>query len=94
MIGDGYFVSQPVTYSDKKKFLNYVVDLRKIYGSRTNLYQIPVNRHLTLIKSTQGRYYQELFKKICNDYRQLFDINGTDNEVFFKANSLMKTMSE
>jgi hypothetical protein len=43
---------------------------------------------------TQGNYYKDLFTKICNDYRILFNISGTDNEVFFEANRLMKDKSE
>lgn len=95
-LADGLFIAQPVTYSDKKKFLNYVIQLDRIYGTTQNLYQIPINKHLSIIKSTQGQYYKSLFSKVCNDYRVLFDLSETldDTQVFFEANRLMKTMSE
>lgn len=95
-LSDGLFIAQPVTYSDKKKFLNYVIQLDKIYGSKQNLYQVPINKHLSIIKATQGQYYQNLFKKVCNDYRKIFNLSDklSDNDVFFNANRLMKDKSE
>jgi len=75
------FISQPVTYSDKKKFLNFVVNWKEIkqYSEFGNVYQIPEQTHIDLILDTQGAYYKSLFTKIANDYRAIFDIDNNDD---------------
>lgn len=100
----GMFISQPVTYSDKKKFLNFVVNWKNIKqynvkgedGKRlyTDVFKIPEQVHINLIQDTQGKYYQSLFNQVANDYRTIFGINNdNDQQVFLIANKKMKELS-
>ena len=92
----GMFISQPVTYSDKKKFLNFVVNWKSIeqYSKFKNVFQITEQTHIDLIQDTQGKYYKTLFNKIANDYRTIFGINNSDDyQVFLIANKKMKELS-
>lgn len=99
----GMFISQPTVYSDKKKFLNFVVNWKSIKqysdvfekGEYKNVYKIPEQVHINTILETQGEYYKTLFHKIADDYRTIFNINSTDDQqVFLIANREMKKFSE
>lgn len=91
---ENIFIAQPVTYSDKKKFLNFPISISSIY--KNNVFKEPEQSHLTRMNQTMGEYYRDLFKKIVNDYRLLFGLgdNYTDREVFVIANKKMKDYSE
>ena len=85
----GLFISQPVTYSDKKKFINFAVSWKDISfyknGNKKykNPYQIPKEAHIQAIRETQGEYYKSIFHKVADDYRIIFGIsNENDQEVF------------
>lgn len=99
----GMFISQPTVYSDKKKFLNFIVNWKSIKqykdvfekGENKNVYKIPEQVHINTILETQGEYYKTLFHKIADDYRIIFDIeNVNDQQVFLIANNEMKELSK
>ena len=99
----GMFISQPTVYSDKKKFLNFVVNWKSIKqyndvfekGESKNVYKIPEQVHINTILETQGEYYKTLFHKIADDYRIIFDIKSDDDQqVFLIANKEMKKLSK
>lgn len=92
----GLFVGQPVTYSDKKKFLNFAVNWKDIpeykdYAIKGIALNIPKEVHIQLMYDTIGNYYKEVFHNVCNDYRKIFNIAGNDLQVFMQANQLMKS---
>lgn len=91
------FVSQPITYSDKKKFLLFTVSLDSISGYRgKNIFMLPNSLHERIMNDTIGQYYRDLFAKVVQDYRDVFNLDEklSDRQVFFEANRLMKSMSE
>lgn len=85
----GLFISQPVTYSDKKKFLNFAVnwsDVTEYKDYKDSPYKIPESVHINLIDRTQGQYYRDIYHKVANDYRLIFGINSEDDrQVFLEA---------
>lgn len=95
----GTFISQPVTYSDKKKFINFSVNWKDLYSRINkdfeNPYKIPKSAHIQLMQETQGEYYRDIFHKVADDYRVIFGINNDDDsEVFLLANELMQNESK
>ena len=89
------FIGQPITYSDKKKFLNFPVSISHIPGYQQNVFALRDTAHERILMNSVGNYYKSLFKKICQDYRDLFGITSeNDIEVFFQANAYMKNETE
>ena len=95
----GLYLSQPITYSDKKKFLRFAVKLSDIPAYKDyahNIFNIPKSVHINIIRNTIGKYYQNLLDKICDDYKVVFskELQGiTDNkQIFYKVNDLIKNM--
>lgn len=81
----GAFISQPVTYSDKTKFLNFVIKYDKIrnFFSKNNIFSVTPQEYVEKINKTIGSYYKRLFAKIVNDYRNIFKIS--DRNVILKS---------
>ena len=89
------FVAQPITYSDKKKFLNFPVLVSSISGYQKNVFALRDTAHERILMNSAGNYYKSLFEKVCQDYRDLFGITSENNlEVFFQANAYMKNETE
>lgn len=68
---EGLFYAQPTVYSDKKKFVNYVVSLTDLKVNDKSNSEI-----IDLIQNTIGTYYHDVFNNVLEDYVKLF---GTNN---------------
>ena len=78
------FLSQPVTYSDKTKFLQFVVKYDKIgleIFKKDDKFEITEEEYINAIQNTIGKYYTKLFNKIFGeggDYKKIFNENLSD----------------
>lgn len=78
---DGRLIIQPTTYSDKTKFINYVINskLRGIDLSRASTDQLE-----DLILNSLGKFYQKIWQNVLDDYEKLFgtrDIKEISNQL-------------
>ena len=92
--GSKQWLSQPVTYSDKTKFLNLLVNTEALLGT-DNIFTISNDTFEQKILDTIGNYYKQLYKNIANDYRKIFNItqNISDQQVYILANQEMKKIN-
>lgn len=60
------FIAQPTVYSDKKKFVNYVINLININDINTD------EKIIQRIKETLGQYYDSIYNNVLNDYSKIF----------------------
>ena len=80
-------IIQPTTYSDKTKFINYIIN-PKING-QLNLTNASVDQLENLILNTLGSFYKEVWNNVLNDYEKLF---GTKE--IKEISSILKTHTE
>lgn len=80
-------IIQPIVYSDKKKFINYMLDLENIEDIKTN------EQIIGRIKETLGSYYKGIFENVIQDYAKLFGISveKTDSHI---SNKTVKEIQE
>ena len=67
------WLSQPVTYSDKTKFLNLLIDLKKILGV-DNIFTLSSEGFEQKMIDTIGKYYNSLYFNIAKDYIKIFEL--------------------
>lgn len=88
------WLSQPVTYSDKTKFLNLLIDTKSLLDT-DNIFTISNDTFEQKILDTIGNYYKQLYRNIANDYRKIFNItqNLSDQQVYILANQEIKKIN-
>lgn len=93
--GKGQWLSQPITYSDKTKFLNLLIDIKSILGE-SNPFIVSNEQFEQKILDTIGNYYKQLYKNIADDYRKIFNISESvsDIQVYNIANKQFEELSK
>lgn len=78
----GNLIIQPTTYSDKTKFINYVINSR-LKGD-IDLSTASTDQLEDLILNSIGKYYQKIWQNVLDDYETLFgtrDIKEISNQL-------------
>lgn len=71
----GKMIIQPTVYSDKKKFINYIVDINTLFNGVKNIkstYELSSSDFEQLIIDTLGRAYNDLYQDTLDDYQKIF----------------------
>lgn len=71
---NGKIIIQPTTYSDKTKFINYIINSK--LGGRLDLTSASTDQLEDLILNTLGNFYKKIWNNALDDYEKLF---GTRN---------------
>lgn len=74
------WLSQPVTYADKTKFLNLLIDLKKILGT-DNIFTLSSEGFEQKMIDTIGKYYNSLYFNIAKDYIKIFELTEFEQEL-------------
>ena len=72
---NGHVIIQPTVYSDKKKFINYDINIKSVLGV-DSIYDISSEDFERKFVSTIGQAYYQLYNQVLDDYEKLF---GTRN---------------
>ena len=68
----GHIFIQPTVYSDKKKFINYDIDIKSLFGV-DSIYDISSEDFERKFITTIGQAYYQLYNQVLDDYEQLFE---------------------
>lgn len=74
------WLSQPVTYSDKTKFLNILVNLKSILKT-DNIFTLSSGDFEQKMLDTIGKYYNSLYFNIAKDYIKIFELSEFEQEL-------------
>lgn len=89
----GKMLVQPTVYSDKKKFINYMVDIKSslenILGKDVkSTYRISSNEFENLIIHTIGEAYYNLYNNVLDDYEKIYGTRDIQ-----RITNIMRTLS-
>lgn len=65
----GKMIIQPTVYSDKKKFINYMIDIKALLGNVNNFGKGQFQRKIT---ETIGNAYKDLYERVLDDYMLIY----------------------
>ena len=87
----GKMYVQPTTYSDKTKFINFLIDLKA--GGR-DLTKLPLPEFNNLIISSIGNMYKNILDKVIKDYTIVFPEIAEAEDKITAIENIIKNMTE